>query len=156
MLAVGLVLCAILLGITYLTWAIYKSQLRTEEQMGAVSVALAEVNFQLSEVAGDLDEAATEIPAQLKKLEDKISAGVELDADDLKALQDVSGKVSGLKDTAKKLADVVPNAVTVPLPDPTTDEATTLDPKAPDVIDPGTFVPSTPEDAATEDTKTSE
>lgn len=156
MLAVELVLCAILLGITYLLWATYQSQLRTEKHMGATAVALAEINFQLSEVSADLDEAATEIPAEIKKLTDKIDAGLELDAEDKAALAAISEKAAGLKDASKKLADVVPNAVVVPLPDPTTDEATTLDPSAPDVLDPGTFTPATPDDAAAEDTKTSE
>jgi hypothetical protein len=93
-----------------------RSTRKVESTMGVVADTLNQVN-------ADLTEARDEILAELNKLANKPS----LDDDDKAALAAVAEK-------AKGLADIVPNAVTEPLPDPS--DPGTLDPSDSEVIDP--------------------
>lgn len=103
-----------------LTWKVAK-------KMGVVADTL-------NTVSADLTEARDEILGELEKLANKPT----LDDADRAALSRVA-------EQAKGLADVVPNAVVVPLPDPV--DPGTLDPSDSEVVDPAEPVAPAPEPA---------
>lgn len=89
------------------------------------------VSTTVSAIQTDLAEAEGEFTATIDKLLQSESA-TKLDAEDLAALE-------SLKTQAARLKNIVPNAVTIPLPDP--ENTVDLNPTANDVLDPATVTP---------------
>lgn len=91
------------------------------DQMGVVAITL-------STIQGNVDEFAAESKATLEAALAKDT----LDADDKAALE-------ALLKRSQELKDIVPNAVTIPLPDP--DNTIGLNPTEDGVLDPATVTP---------------